>query len=187
MPHLQLPSHAVLNNEDAWGHFSHFNISAFIFIWDLKTLLESQNWGENFESKVLYIRDFLKIFVFPYTWFISACKQVASGKVLDNFLIYFDKGNVVLSKCKHAEGKQIETLFFKFSSENVQVVYLRNYISLLKCVGVKKIQPLFCFSLLFVGEGIPFCAHLNLQAFNRFVCPYLSFNSSCLEQLTHRL
>jgi len=70
---------------------------------------------------------FLKTFsFFPFKQFISASKQVASVKVLGNFLIYFDKQSVVLSKCKRAEEKQMESLFFKFSFENVQVVYLRN-------------------------------------------------------------
>lgn len=40
--------------------------------------------------------------------------------------MYFDKQTVVQSKCKRAEEKQMKSLFFKFSFENVQVVYLRN-------------------------------------------------------------
>ena len=51
---------------------------------------------------------------------------MANVKVLDNLLIYFDKQSVVPSKCKRAEEKQMESLFFKFSFESVQVVYLRN-------------------------------------------------------------
>lgn len=66
---------------------------------------------------------FLKFFLYKQP--ISVSKQVASVKVLGNFLIYFDKEYVVPSKCKHAEEKQMESLFFKFSLENVQV-YLRN-------------------------------------------------------------
>lgn len=58
--------------------------------------------------------------------FISASKQVANVKVPGNFLIYFDKQSVVPSKCKRAEEKQMESLFFKFSFESVQVVCLRN-------------------------------------------------------------
>lgn len=51
---------------------------------------------------------------------------MAGVKVLGTFLIYFDKQSVVPSKCKRAEEKQMESPFFKFSFENVQVVYLRN-------------------------------------------------------------
>lgn len=69
---------------------------------------------------------FFKTFFFPYKQFISARKQVASVKMLGNYLIYFDKQTVVPSKCKRTEEKQMESLFFKFSFENVQVVYLRN-------------------------------------------------------------